>query len=62
MRNIREESVRTLNTILALIQKPYHPEGETDTPRIEQMQHRLDEIEEIASKQVVSNAHVNAGA
>ncbi len=55
------DNERTLHTIYSTCIKPYHPVGETDTPKDEQMQNRLDEIERMAGKQVIENALENVG-
>jgi len=61
MTNDQSKDQLALHTILAHCIKPFHPVGETDTPMLEQMQNRLDEIEVIASIRVKQNAEENVG-
>lgn len=54
------DNERALHKILSECVKPYHPEGDTDTTKEEQMQNRLEEIEHITGMRVVANAEANA--
>ncbi len=53
------ENERVLHFIYSTCRKPYHPVGDTDTTKEEQMQHRLEEIERNAGIQVGVNALKN---